>query len=363
MKIAVLGTRGIPNNYGGFEQCAEKLSERWVRGGHRVTVYSPDEHEYKETEWNGVKIKHIFSKESKFGILGTFFYDYLCLKDAVKEDYDIVLNLGYVPSALFFYLRKKTKAKFITNMDGLEWKRDKWNSVLKRFIKFCENKAVKYSDMLVFDNEGIRDYYFKHFNVDGRVIEYGAEVFNNPDLSVLKEYRVEKYKYFLAIARFEPENNLKTIIDGYLKSKAKEPLLLIGNPGTKFGKSLLKKYGSNSSIRFLGAIYNQGELNTLRMFSKLYFHGHSVGGTNPSLLEAMACGSYIVAHDNVFNRSVLESNGLYFANSKELAGIINSFDETKREEYAERNRLKIKEFYNWDLIAEKYINLFGKVSG
>ena len=361
MKIAILGTRGIPNNYGGFEQCAEKLSERWVKKGHSVTVYSPDEHNYKENEWNGVKIKHIFSKESKFGIFGTFFYDYLCLKDAVKGDYDIVLNLGYVPSALFFRLNRKTKAKFITNMDGLEWKREKWNSILKKFIKFCEKKAVKFSDALVFDNRGIRDYYFSNFNIDGSVIEYGAEVFNTPDLEVLKKYNVEKHRYFLAIARFEPENNLKTIIDGYLKSKAKEPLLLIGNPGTKFGKSLLKEYGSNSSIRFLGAIYNQGELNTLRMFSKLYFHGHSVGGTNPSLLEAMACGSYIVAHDNVFNRSVLENNGLYFTDSQELAGIINSFDETKREEYAERNKRKIIEFYNWDLIAEKYLNLFKNI--
>ncbi len=361
MKIAILGTRGIPNNYGGFEQCAEKLSERWVKKGHSVTVYSPDDHNYKESEWNGIKIKHIFSKESKFGIFGTFFYDYLCLKDAVKEDYDIVLNLGYVPSALFFRLKRKTKAKFITNMDGLEWKREKWNWILKKFIKFCEKKAVRFSDALVFDNNGIRDYYLSHFNIDGSVIEYGAEVFDNPDLEILKKYNVGKYRYFLAIARFEPENNLKTIIDGYLKSKAHEPLLLIGNPGTKFGKSLLKDYGSNSSVRFLGAIYNQGELNTLRMFAKLYFHGHSVGGTNPSLLEAMACGSYIVAHDNVFNRSVLENNGLYFSDSQELAGIINSFDETKRGEFAERNKKKIIEFYNWDLIAEKYFNLFKNI--
>ncbi len=361
MKIAILGTRGIPNNYGGFEQCAEKLSERWVRKGHSVTVYSPDEHNYKESEWNRVRIKHIFSKESKLGIFGTFFYDYLCLKDAVKMDYDIILNLGYVPSALFFGLKRKTKAKFVTNMDGLEWKRDKWNSFLKRFIKFCEKRALKFSDALVFDNEGIRDYYSKHFNVDGRVIEYGAEVFDNPDLSVLKKYKVEKYNYFLAIARFEPENNLKTIIDGYLKSKAQEPLLLVGNPNTKFGRFLLKDYGQYPSIRFLGAIYNQDELNTLRMFAKLYFHGHSVGGTNPSLLEAMACGSYIVAHDNVFNRSVLGDNGIYFASCEDLEGIIKSFNEDKRQEFSERNRKKIAEFYNWDLIGEKYIDIFKQV--
>ena len=358
MKIAILGTRGIPNNYGGFEQCAEKLSERWVKKGHEVLVYSPDEHNYRKSEWKGVRIKYIFSKESKLGIFGTFLYDYLCLKDAVKGDYDIILNLGYVPSALFFRLKRKTTAQFITNMDGLEWKRDKWNWILKRFIKFCEKRALKYSDGLVFDNKGIKDYYSGQFKVDGRVIEYGAEVFNNPDLSVLKEYEVEKYKYFLTIARFEPENNLKMIIEGFLRSKAIEPLLLIGNPNTGFGKSLLKEYGSIPSIRFLGAIYNQDVLNTLRMFSKLYFHGHSVGGTNPSLLEAMASGSYIVAHDNVFNRSVLGDGGLYFKSERDLSYLINHFKEEDRNRFAKLNRERIKNHYNWDYIAQCYLDYF-----
>ncbi len=358
MKIAILGTRGIPHNYGGFEQCSEKLSERWVKNGHSVTVYNPDEHNYKKNEWKRVKIKHVFSKESKLGMLGTFIYDYFCLKSAVKEDFDVILNLGYVPSALFFYLKSKTRAKFITNMDGLEWKRDKWNSILKKFIKFCEKRAIKHSDILVFDNIGIRDYYLSHFNVEGTIIEYGAEVFNKPDLNVLKRYNVKEYGYFLTIARFEPENNLKTIIEGFLKSKVTEPLLLIGNPNTKFGKSLVKDYANNLKIHFLGEIYNQKKLNTLRMLSKLYFHGHSVGGTNPSLLEAMAAGSYIVAHKNVFNRSVLENNGLYFENSENISKIIKSFDENKRKIYAEKNRKKIIEFYNWDLIAEKYLKLF-----
>ncbi len=360
MKIAILGTRGIPNNYGGFEQCAEKLSERWVKEGHEVTVYNPDEHSFKEPEWKGVKIKHVFSKESRFGIWGTFIYDYLCLRDAVKEDFDIILNLGYVPSALFFSLKKKTKAKFVTNMDGLEWMRKKWNSVLKRFIRYCERKALKYSDGLIFDNKGIRDYYFEHFGVDGDVIPYGAEVFNNPDTEVLKKYNVGEFEYFLLIARFEPENNIKTVIEGYLQSNAKYPLLLVGNPGTAYGKMLKKEYGSSEKVRFLGAIYNQNELGTLRMFSRLYFHGHSVGGTNPSLLEAMASRCYVVAHDNIFNRSVLGDNGLFFSDSKQLAEIINSFDERKREVFAENNVKKIIEHYNWDLMSQKYLEAFNK---
>ena len=111
MRIAILGTRGIPNKYGGFEQNAENLSKLWVKYGHSVTVYNPDYHPYKDNEWNGVRIKHVFSREDKLGIWGNFVYDYLCLRDAAKQDYNIILNLGYTPSAIFFGLKKKTRAK------------------------------------------------------------------------------------------------------------------------------------------------------------------------------------------------------------------------------------------------------------
>jgi len=362
MKISILGTRGIPNNYGGFEQNAENLSLWWTKLGYDVTVYSPDEHPYKEKEWNGVRIKHIFSKESKLGIWGTFIYDYLCLKDAVEEDYNIVLNLGYVPSALFFYLKERTKAKFITNMDGLEWKRSKWNSILKKFIKYCEKRAVYLSDFLIADNPAIEDYYRKTYGIDKiKYIPYGAELFSEPDIKYLEEYNLEPFGYYMLVARLEPENNIETILDGYLMAEVNEPFVVIGGLKNKYAKFLLNKYKHVEKIKFFGGIYDYKKLSTLRWFSKLYFHGHSVGGTNPSLLEAMASNAYIVAHDNPFNRNVVGSEAFYFKTTEDIKSIIKNYTDELREIFISKNRKKIAETYNWEKVSKAYVEVFREV--
>jgi len=362
MKIAILGTRGIPNNYGGFEQTAENLSVHWVKAGHEVTVYNTDEHPYKDKEWNGVKIKHIFSKESKLGIWGTLVYDFLCLKDAVNKDFDIILNLGYLPSAFFFGLKNQTKAKFVTNMDGLEWKRSKWNNIIKKFIKYCERKAVELSDYLIADNPGIKDYYLKNYNVENiSYIPYGAKLFDNPNIKFLEEFHIEPYSYYMLVARLEPENNIETILKGYILSKAKEPFIVVGALKNKYAKYLLKKFKNYKNIKFVGGIYDYNKLSSLRWYAKLYFHGHSVGGTNPSLLEAMASNAYIVAHDNIFNRYVLGNEGFYFKNEYDIANIINNFDDSFRLEFIRKNRKKIEEIYNWDIVSQKYLEVFNKI--
>ncbi|AEH44610.1 protein of unknown function DUF1972 [Thermodesulfatator indicus DSM 15286] len=359
MKIAILGTRGIPNNYGGFEQNAENLSVYWVKKGHEVVVYNPDEHPYKGKEWNGVKIKHVFSKESKFGIGGIFVYDFLCLKDAVKQNFDIILNLGYVPSALFFYLKKKTRAKFVTNMDGLECKRSKWNSILKKFIKFCEKRAVYLSDYLIADNPGIKDYYVKNYKLKNiTFIPYGARLFDNPNMDFLREFDLEPYSYYMLVSRLEPENNIEMILDGYILSKNKEPFIVVGGLRNKYAKYLLRKYKNIESIRFVGGIYNYEKLSSLRWYSKLYFHGHSVGGTNPSLLEAMASNSYIVAHDNPFNRYVLGEEAFYFKTPEDIAKIIKKYTDEFRDVFIQKNRRKIKEIYNWNRVSAEYLKVF-----
>jgi len=366
MKIAILGTRGIPNNYGGFEQNAENLSQWWVKLGHDVTVYNPDYHPYKEKEWNKVKIKHIFSREDKLGIWGTFIYDYLCLKDAIKSDYDIILNLGYVPSAFFFGLKRKTKAKFVTNMDGLEWKRSKWNNILKKFIKYCEKRAVELSDFLIADHPVIEDYYRKNYGVQNKIkyIPYGAQLFDNPKIEYLDEYNLKPYSYYMLVARLEPENNIETILDGYIKSKSSEPFLVIGGLKNKYSQYLLKKYKEYKNIKFIGSVYNYEKLSSLRWYAKLYFHGHSVGGTNPSLLEAMASNAFICAHDNPFNRYVLGNHGLFFRTKEDVANIINNINnipESLREKFITENRKKISEIYNWEIVSKQYIYLFEEI--
>ncbi len=360
MKIAILGTRGIPNNYGGFEQNAENLSRKWVEMGHKVSVYVPIEHPFKGDTWYGVKLIRIFSREDKLGIWGTFIYDFLCLLDATRKDYDIVLELGYSPNSLFYFLKPLLSGKLITFMDGLEWKRAKWNGLLKLVLKVSELLAVKFSDLVVADNEGIKKYYEKKFGISPPTFPHGADIFSNPDRQYLRSYNLRKFSYYMLVARFEPENNLDMILEGYLKSGSKNPFIVVGNPGTRHGKYLLKKYGKVENIRFVGAIYDQNKLSSLRWFSKIYFHGHSVGGTNPSLLEAMASGAFIAAHDNPFNRNVVGEDAVYFKNSDDVAEIIKNEDNLlkKKEQFIENNRRKIREIYNWDKIARRYIELF-----
>jgi hypothetical protein len=356
MKIAILGTRGIPNRYGGFEQAAEVLSIEWKKLGHEVTVYNPMDHSFKGKEWRGVKINRIYSNE-KLLALGTIIFDCLCLKDALNQDYDIVLELGYSAS-IFYPLIKKRKFRIITNMDGLEWKRDKWNTLARLYLKYLEKQAILESDVLIADNESIQDYLKAAYKVTSFYIPYGTKIFETPNFKALEDYDLRPYSYYLLIARLEPENNIEMVLDGYIQSKSKELLLLVGNYKTKYGNHIVNKYKIFPSIKFLGGIYNYNILNNIRYFSKLYFHGHSVGGTNPSLLEAMGCGCYIAAHNNSFNRNVLEENAFYFNNSNDVSKIIIKFDEINKKIYVNNNKIKIREVYNWDVVSKQYLEIF-----
>jgi hypothetical protein len=231
MKIAILGTKGIPNNYGGYEQFAEYISVELVKLGHSVTVYNPNYHPYSETKYNGVNIVSIFSPENVIGSAANFIYDHLCLKHALKQDFDIIYEAGYHSVALSLKLlrvKNMTGPVLITNMDGLEWKRSKWNSLTRRLIKALEKIAINHSPYLISDNEGIRNYYLKNFNRDSFFIPYGAELMKDPDETHLIEYDLKIHEYFMLIARLEPENNIEPVVEGYLKSASHLPLIIIG---------------------------------------------------------------------------------------------------------------------------------------
>ena len=248
MKIAILGTRGIPNNYGGFEQFAEIISVNLVTRGHQVTVYNPVSHPYKCNEFKGVKIIHIQSPENKIGSAANFVYDYYCLKDAVKRNFDIIYEAGYATCSPFFYLLKKTGAKLVTNVDGLEWKRSKWNFFTKQLMKYLEALAVKRSQYLVSDNPGIQQYYIEKYNKNSFMIPYGADVNLTADKSDLDAFNISEQNYFMLIARMEPENNINLILQAYKNSGRQEPFIVIGNYTTKYGKLLYKKYNSTQII-------------------------------------------------------------------------------------------------------------------
>lgn len=363
MKIAIIGTRGIPNSYGGFEQFAEYLSVGLVNRGHSVTVYNVHFHEYNQSEFRGVTIKKIYSPEKQIGAAANFIYDYLCLKDALKQDFDIIYEAGYHSNAPSYYLLKKDSPIVITNMDGIEWKRTKWSYFTRKLIRQLEKLAVRKSDYLVSDNTAIQEYYKKEFGVESFYIAYGADLVTQFEQNIVSAYNIAVQQYFLLVARLEPENNIEIILDGYILSEDSRPFLVIGNAETKYGKFLQKKF-SNKNIRFLGGIYNKNVLDSLRYYSALYFHGHSVGGTNPSLLEAMASEALIAAHDNFFNKSVLNINALYFVNVKDVASIINGLDlleNTSKAKFKINNRREIENYYSWEFIISQYENLFYKI--
>jgi len=244
-------------------------------------------------------------------------------------------------------------------MDGLEWKRAKWRKPVRKFMKLFEKWGAIKSHALVADNDGIQKYLSKEYGKDSVVIPYGADIFNSPDIEVLKEYEVSSNDYFLLIARLEPENNIEMILDGFTISDSSRDFLVIGNHQTRYGRYLRNKF-SHPNIRFLGSMYENRVINNLRYYSKAYFHGHSVGGTNPSLLEAMACRCLILAHDNIFNRKVLNGNAFFFTSIEDVRHHINSLSNNNgmKNEFVRGNIYRIKTRYGWDTIIDQYENFF-----
>lgn len=360
MKIAILGTRGIPNKYGGLEQFAESFSVELVRRGHDVTVYCPEVHDYHEPEFEGVKIKKIYCPEPALGASAHFIFDFLSLKDALKQNFDIIYEAGYGTSAPSYYLLNKNSPLVITNMDGLEWKRSKWNFLTRRLMRQLERIVVNKSEYIISDNLGIQEYYEKEFNKPSFYIPYGADIVTDFDSSVLEKYGLKPHEYYVFVARLEPENNIETFLNGYVQSGSVEPYIVVGNKETKYGKFLVDKYQQHKNIRFLGSVYDMKNNNALRHFSKIYFHGHSVGGTNPSLLEAMAVQAFIIAHDNPYNRAVLCKENLFFKTKDDIAGYINGYDKLGDviKNFIEGNLKQIKQHFNWELVIDDYEKLF-----
>ena len=355
MRIAILGTRGIPNFYGGFEQFAQYLSEDLVKKGHEVYVYNSHTHPYQKSEWKGVNIIHCKDPENIIGPAGQFIYDFNCILDSRKRNFDIILQLGYVTSSIWFWLLPK-KAVVITNMDGLEWRRSKFSYILKKIIIFTENLTVKTSNFLISDSIGIQNYLKNKYSVESKYIPYGAHVMKE-DLNefVLQDLSLEKGGYSLLIARMVPENSIETILKGFVSSSTKRKFLVIGSTNNRYGQYIKNKF-SDPRIIYLGYISGIDKLNILRKYSHLYFHGHSVGGTNPSLLEAMGSSALICAHDNEFNRAILEEDAFYFNCQKCITILVNKDLIEKREVYIKNNISKVKAEYSWNSILSEYEN-------
>jgi glycosyltransferase involved in cell wall biosynthesis len=351
MKIGIIGTRGIPNCYGGYEQFVEYAAPMLVNRGHEVYVYNSSLHPVRQKTWKGVHLVRRFDPENKIGTAGQFIYDLNCILDARKRNFDVMLQLGYTSSSVWSFLFPKNSV-VVTNMDGLEWKRQQYSKPVRRFLKQAEKWAALYSHYLIADSRAIQNYLMDVYGKPSAFIAYGATLMNKADEQALRIFGLEKYGYDLLVSRMEPENNVELIIQAHLMAQPSKPLIIAGNHRNKFGTYLHRKY-AGEKIRFIGPVFNIEVLNNLRFYSHLYFHGHSVGGTNPSLLEAMASHALIVAHDNVFNKAVLGQDAFYFSSLNQLAEMLNR--DLQREEYAsliQKNAEKITLEYSWPHIVD-----------
>lgn len=362
MRIAIIGTRGIPNHYGGFEQCAEYLAAGLVKRGYEVVVYNSHNHPYQEKNWNAVEICHCYDPEYKLGTIGQFLYDYNCIKDLKKKKFDVILQLGYTSSSVWGWLLPRNTV-VTTNMDGLEWSRSKYSKPVQAFLRFAEKLAVRYSDYLIADSIEIQKYLGKKYNKPSTYIPYGAEIFQQPNPAVLDEFKLQIHQYDMLIARMEPENSIETILDGVVKADTGRKFLVIGSTNNDYGTYLRAKFDRFDEIKFCGGIYNMDKLNNLRYHSNLYFHGHTVGGTNPSLLEAMASNSLICSNDNKFNRAILENDALYFSDADDVTYhlLTGSKSESRYQHLMDNNRQKIAEFYTCDTIINAYADHFESI--
>lgn len=353
LRIGILVTRGIPNHYGGFEQFAEYLSSGLTQRGHEVYVYNSCNHPYKEKEWNGVHIIYCADPEKKIGTFGQFIYDLNCINDSRKRDLDVLLHLGYTSDSVWHW-RWPKKTVNMVNIDGMEWMRSKYNKPTRKFLKLAESLVAKKAQVLIADSPQIQHHFWNNYGKKPVYIPYGADVFTETDDSIPEAYKLAANQYFLLVARMEPENNIEMILRGWMASSQDHPLLVVGNIANKFGKYLSRAF-RNARIQFAGPVYDQYALNNLRYYSSRYFHGHSVGGTNPSLLEAMACRCNIAAHNNIFNKTVLQTGADYFSTAADVATIMDTPNNCRiADERKHSNIEKIRTVYNIEKNIDDY---------
>jgi glycosyltransferase involved in cell wall biosynthesis len=356
MKVAILGTRGIPAEYGGFETFAEELSTRLASSGFDITVFC--EGGGPDAAYKRVRLRYV--KLPRVGPLSTVLYDAKCILKALRG-FDIVYMLGYGAGA-FLCVPRLLKVTVWVNMDGLEWKRSKWPWYGKLYLRINERLAVKFANMLIADANGIRDYLTHSYgrDISCNTISYGAYVVDRaPDSAAIRDFGLEPCEYYLVVCRLEPENHVKEIITGFAKSKSLRKLTIVGDckSNTKYVGELLKS--CDDRIRFIGTVYDKELLRAIRYHAFAYIHGHSVGGTNPSLLEALGCGNIVIAHDNVFNREV---GGIfeYFSDSEGVSWAIHKLESNNAEHIdiaRKASHAIIRGKYTWGKITEDYIRL------
>ena len=353
-RIAIIGTVGVPAVYGGFETLVENLIGKNASDNIDYLVYCSGK-SYKErlVSYKGARLDYISLKAN--GVQSTLYDIVSMLK--TSNQYDAVIVLGVSGCIFLPIFRLWFKNRLIVNIDGLEHRREKWGKFAKWFLLKSEAMAVKYADVVVADNQGIKDYVKETYQKDAALIAYGGDhvqrnVSEDIQQKILSDYGVEKNNYAISVCRIEPENNCHMILEAFSKTDRK--LVYIGNwDRSEYGRQLKEKYSKFDNICIHNPEYNLDTLFVLRSNAAMYIHGHSAGGTNPSLVEAMFFGKPIIAYDCIYNRATTDNQAYYFENSDNLNEILRNTN-------LDGNMMKTiaKERYTWKKIASQYEALY-----
>lgn len=356
MQINIMGTRGIPGAHGGFETFAQQLALFLVAGGHDVLVYCQPvagaPNQWVEDEWCGVKRRSYIPKRK--GSAGTIEFDFACVLDVLQQP-GVDLVLGY-NTGIFNIIERIRGRRVVMNMDGIEWKRAKWSLPAKIWFFLNEVAGANICNVPIADHPEIARHISKRCLKKPVMIPYGADVIDRADVEKVRAMGLEPDKYFISISRIEPENSILELVQAYSTLNTKTKCVILGKIDTNNKYQMAVKSASGSNVVFAGAIYDSTIVSALRFYCRAYFHGHQVGGTNPSLVEALGAGNAVICHDNVFNRWTAGEGQLYFSSieecSRQLKFLLeDSFHvESARRSARERHEAAFK----WSAVLKSY---------
>jgi glycosyltransferase involved in cell wall biosynthesis len=357
VRIAFLGTRGVPARYGGFETATEEIGRRLAEWGNDVVVYCRNPGQTQRS-YHGMDLVNLPAVRLK--TLETISHTGLSAGHAIVLDKPDVVFLFNAANALYIPLFRSAGIPVAIHVDGLEWRRAKWGKRGTAYYRWAEARSTRWAQAVIADSQGIVDHLLAEHSVIATYIPYGAPVVA-PHPGRLAEVGLAAHEYHLAVARFEPENHVKEIVAGYVSSTCRMPLIIVGDAayGDAYRQKVLRAAQGDPRVRFLGAIWDQELLDALYAGAASYVHGHSVGGTNPSLLRAMGAGAPVIAQRVSFNEEVARGNGRYFASSDQVARECQLVESDPDAAFArgQAGRADVIQRYQWEAVADAYDKL------
>lgn len=351
-KIAIVGTVGVPAKYGGFETLAQQLIISLEDQYSFIVICSKPSYTKHPPFYRKASLIYLPLKANG---IQSILYDFASYFKVFRKA-DVLLILGVSGAILLPLLKLFSKKKIILHCDGIEWKREKWNKYAKWFLKTSEKIGSKFADFVIADNIAIKEYLFKEYKRHSILIEYGGDHFDKPIGQNRITERVDRYAF--TVCRIEPENNIHLILEAFAQTGSLK-LKIVGNwENSGYSRELKKKYAKYANIELIGPIYDVFKLNSLRQHSYIYLHGHSAGGTNPSLVEAMFLGLPVLAFAVDYNIYSTESKALYFSNIEELKKILQELDTIDLTTIARKMEEIALQRYTWAQISKKYRSLF-----